>query len=168
MPLFPYLNFLLSLFFGAPKISLESIYHIKDETPDIIIWAAPAMFFLHGSQEKYINKNYGATFIFWDRIFRTYQKEEEKAIYGITTEVGSKSNPITLNFHEYRDIWKDIKSTKSLRLKLFFIFGNPIDIERKRKSILKQDTSSGLLNPHRHSAQQLHKMDQWHGGMANQ
>lgn len=88
----------------------------------------------HGSQAKYINKNYGATFIFWDRIFGTFQEEEEKAVYGITTEVGSKSNPLTLNFHEYRDIWNDIKSTRSFRKRLFFIFGNPIDIERERKS----------------------------------
>lgn len=92
----------------------------------------------HGSQEEYINKNYGATFIFWDRIFGTYQKEEEQAIYGITKDVGSKVNPITLNFHEYRDIWNDIKSTKSFRRKLFFIFGNPSEIERKKKSFFSK------------------------------
>lgn len=98
----------------------------------------------HGSQEKYINKNYGATFIFWDRIFGTYQKEEEKARYGITTEVGSKANPLILNFHEYCDIWKDIKSTKSFRRKLFFIFGNPINIAKEKKLCNAKADSSGL------------------------
>ncbi len=34
----------------------------------------------HGSQEKYINKNYGATFIFWDRMFGTFQPEEEQVL----------------------------------------------------------------------------------------
>jgi sterol desaturase/sphingolipid hydroxylase (fatty acid hydroxylase superfamily) len=29
----------------------------------------------HGSQEKYIDKNYGATFIIWDRMFNTFQPE---------------------------------------------------------------------------------------------
>ena len=52
----------------------------------------------------------------------TYQEEEEQVEYGITTEVPSKINPFILNFHEYNDMWKDIKSTKSLRRKLFYIF----------------------------------------------
>jgi sterol desaturase/sphingolipid hydroxylase (fatty acid hydroxylase superfamily) len=88
----------------------------------------------HGSQEKYINKNYGATFIFWDRLFGTYQKEEEKAEYGITTQIVDKSNPLHLNFHEYIDMWKDVKAAKGFRKKLFFIFGDPIDIAMQKKA----------------------------------
>ena len=88
----------------------------------------------HGSQEKYINKNYGATFIFWDRLFGTYQKEEEQARYGITTNIEQKANPIYLNFHEYRDIWKDVLSAKGFRRKMFFLFGNPIDVANAKKA----------------------------------
>lgn len=88
----------------------------------------------HGSQEKYINKNYGATFIFWDRIFGTYQKEEEQAVYGLTTNITNKANPLMLNFQEYINIWNDIKSTKSFRRKIFFLFGDPIDIAREKRS----------------------------------
>ena len=87
----------------------------------------------HGSQEKYINKNYGATFIFWDRLFGTYQKEEEQARYGITTNIEKKANPIYLNFHEYRDIWKDVLSAKGFKRKMFFLFGNPIDVAKAKK-----------------------------------
>ncbi len=94
----------------------------------------------HGSQEKYINKNYGATFIFWDRIFGTYQKEEEQVLYGITSEVPSKINPLILNFHEYQEMWRDIKSTKSFKQKLFYIFGDPIEIAIKKKSLIKEET----------------------------
>ncbi|MDQ6904287.1 MAG: sterol desaturase family protein [Bacteroidota bacterium] len=88
----------------------------------------------HGSQEKYINKNYGATFIFWDRIFGTYQKEEEQAVYGITSNVTNKANPLLLNFREYVDIWNDVKSTKNFKRKIFFLFGDPIDIAREKKA----------------------------------
>ena len=88
----------------------------------------------HGSQEKYINKNYGATFIFWDRLFGTYQKEEEQAQYGITTTIEKKSNPIYLNFHEYRDIWKDVLAAKGFKRKMFYLFGDPIDVARKKKT----------------------------------
>ena len=47
----------------------------------------------HGSQEKYINKNYAATFIVWDRLFGTYQLEEEKVQYGVTHNIENKANP---------------------------------------------------------------------------
>lgn len=39
----------------------------------------------HGSNPKYIDKNYGGIFIVWDRLFGTYQPETEKVIYGVTT-----------------------------------------------------------------------------------
>ena len=88
----------------------------------------------HGSQEKYINKNYGATFIIWDRIFGTYQEEEEQVQYGITTNIENKANPIVINFHEYVDMWNDVKGAKGLKRKLFFIFGDPIDVAREKKT----------------------------------
>jgi sterol desaturase/sphingolipid hydroxylase (fatty acid hydroxylase superfamily) len=88
----------------------------------------------HGSQEKYINKNYGATFIIWDRMFGTYQPEEEQVIYGITSHLEEKANPLYINFHEYVDMWNDIKGAKGLKKKLFFIFGDPLVIAREKKN----------------------------------
>jgi sterol desaturase/sphingolipid hydroxylase (fatty acid hydroxylase superfamily) len=87
----------------------------------------------HGSQEKYINKNFGATFIIWDRIFGTYQPEEEQAVYGITTNIGNKANPFHINFHEYADMFRDVKKAKGIREKLFYIFGDPIAIAMRKK-----------------------------------
>lgn len=91
----------------------------------------------HGSQPKYINKNYGATFIIWDRIFKTYQPEEEQVVYGLTHDISRKDNPIHINFHEYVDIVNDVKQAKGWRKKLFFIFGDPAKIGRVK------NTSSG-------------------------
>ena len=87
----------------------------------------------HGSQEKYINKNYGATFIIWDRIFNTYQPEEEQAIYGITHNIENKANPLLINFHELADIIRDVRKAKSWKLKFFYLFGDPIDIARHKE-----------------------------------
>ncbi|TDH21328.1 sterol desaturase family protein [Segetibacter sp. 3557_3] len=95
----------------------------------------------HGSQEKYINKNYGATFIFWDRLFGTYQREEEQVHYGITTNIKNKANPLTINFHEYVDMWHDWKSAKGFKQKWFYIFGNPIDIARAKHGQEKPGTT---------------------------
>lgn len=88
----------------------------------------------HGSQEKYINKNYGATFIFWDRMFGTFQKEEEQVEYGITTNIDNKANPLIINFHEYIDMWKDIRNARGLKKKLFYVFGDPIKVANEKKS----------------------------------
>lgn len=79
----------------------------------------------HGSQPKYINKNYGATFIIWDRIFGTYQPEEEQVVYGLTHNISRKDNPIHINFHEYADIVRDVLKARGWRRKLFYIFGDP-------------------------------------------
>jgi sterol desaturase/sphingolipid hydroxylase (fatty acid hydroxylase superfamily) len=84
----------------------------------------------HGSQEKYINKNYGATFIIWDRMFGSYQGEEEKVIYGLTHDMVKKDNPIHINFHEYVSMVDDVKRAKGWRKKFFFIFGDPIKIAK--------------------------------------
>jgi len=93
----------------------------------------------HGSDEKYIDKNFGAIFIFWDFIHNTYQEEQEKPTYGLTTKIEHKLDPLHLNFHEYKDMWKDVKKSKSLKEKIFFIFGSPGDIDRiKKKQIAKE------------------------------
>ena len=97
----------------------------------------------HGSQDKYINKNYGATFIFWDRMFGTYQLEEEQVAYGLNHKIENKGNPVYINFHEFIDIWKDMRSAKGFKKKFFFLFGDPIDVAK-----LKDEKN--LLPKHQH------------------
>jgi drug/metabolite transporter superfamily protein YnfA len=50
----------------------------------------------HGVNPKYIDKNHGGTLIIFDRIFGTFQTEEEEVVYGITTQPKSW-NPLWLN-----------------------------------------------------------------------
>lgn len=75
----------------------------------------------HGSNEKYIDKNYGGTFIIFDRLFGTYQPETEKVTYGVTTGFYS-NNPLVLNFKPLIEFvtgkWKREKdSTTKVRKK---------------------------------------------------
>ena len=86
----------------------------------------------HGSQEKYINKNFAPTFLLWDRMFGTYQKEEEKVEYGVTHNIENKANPFYINFHEFGDIWKDLSAAKTWSKKWFYLFGDPIDIAKEK------------------------------------
>lgn len=68
----------------------------------------------HARNEKYLDKNYGSTFIIWDRMFGTFQPEIEQADYGITKPVNSY-NPAYLVFHEAIDIVKDIARSKNFK-----------------------------------------------------
>jgi sterol desaturase/sphingolipid hydroxylase (fatty acid hydroxylase superfamily) len=70
----------------------------------------------HAKNEHYLDKNYGSTFIIWDRMFGTFQPEEQetKIEYGITKPFLSY-NPITLCFHEWVDLIKDVRKTKTFR-----------------------------------------------------
>jgi sterol desaturase/sphingolipid hydroxylase (fatty acid hydroxylase superfamily) len=106
--------------------------YIKKLHPAIeFIFATPSNHRVHhGSQPEYINKNYGATFIIWDRIFGTYQKEDEPVTYGITKEITRKSNPLYINFHEYYDIVRDWKSAKNWKTRMLILFGDPEKIEK--------------------------------------
>jgi sterol desaturase/sphingolipid hydroxylase (fatty acid hydroxylase superfamily) len=68
----------------------------------------------HGSQAKYHDKNYGAVLMLWDRLFGSYQREEETPIYGITHPIDS-ANPWTVHFCELGRLWRDMWQTKSWR-----------------------------------------------------
>lgn len=51
----------------------------------------------HGSNEKYIDKNYGGILIIFDRLFGSYQPEVEQVKYGVTTGFFS-NNVWKINF----------------------------------------------------------------------
>lgn len=87
----------------------------------------------HGSDEKYIDKNFAAVFVFWDKLLGTYQPEEEKPTYGITTRIKHKLNPLHLNFHEYEDMYRDVKKATTFKEKMFYIFGSPNAIAMRKK-----------------------------------
>lgn len=66
----------------------------------------------HGSNEIYLDKNYGGILILWDRMFGTFQREEEQAVYGLTEPINS-AHPWNVHFHEYRRLWHDIRHASS-------------------------------------------------------
>jgi sterol desaturase/sphingolipid hydroxylase (fatty acid hydroxylase superfamily) len=78
----------------------------------------------HAINAIYLDKNYGGILIIWDRIFGTYQIEIEQPVYGITNQLGS-SNPLTINFHEFLSIYKDIVKSKITSHKARYVFGRP-------------------------------------------
>ena len=80
----------------------------------------------HGSNTRYLDKNMGMIFIFWDKLFRTFQPEEPKdpVVYGLTTNYDFQ-NPLRILVEEFRLIGIDVKAAPGLRNKLMYIFGPP-------------------------------------------
>lgn len=86
----------------------------------------------HASNKKYLDKNYGSTFIIWDRMFGTFQPEEEAPNYGILKEINTY-NPVYLVFHEFVDIWKDLVRTPKKFMKILFKHPNQTLTEAEMK-----------------------------------
>lgn len=78
----------------------------------------------HGSDLIYLDKNYGGSTIIWDRLFGTFQSEETKPKYGLTKKIES-TNPIGIVFHEWINMFKDIKKSKSLSESYNYFFNAP-------------------------------------------
>ena len=75
----------------------------------------------HGRNDKYIDTNYGHVFIIWDKMFGTFQPEEEEPDYGIV--MGFKSaNPYWAYFYYWVDMFKRARTYDKLsdKIKLFF------------------------------------------------
>ena len=80
----------------------------------------------HASNIKYLDKNMGMVFIIWDKLFGTFAKEEtaEPVVYGLTTNIKTY-HPITMVFHEWKEIIVDLKKQTSFKNKLMYVFGPP-------------------------------------------
>ncbi|MCB0294062.1 MAG: sterol desaturase family protein [Calditrichaeota bacterium] len=78
----------------------------------------------HGSDVKYLDRNHGGILIIWDRLFGTFQAEEEAPTYGLTTNINSY-NPIRIAFHEWQDMLRDVREAGSWRERLLYLFGPP-------------------------------------------
>ena len=57
----------------------------------------------HGSDPKYLDRNHAGTLIIWDKLFGTFQAEEEEPIYGITTPLRTW-DPLRANFHYWAEL----------------------------------------------------------------
>ena len=78
----------------------------------------------HGSNEQYIDKNYGNLLIIWDRMFGTFEPEKEKVKFGLVNNVNT-FNPTKITFMAWSSMIEDINNKQSLGEALRIIFGPP-------------------------------------------
>lgn len=69
----------------------------------------------HAINDEYLDKNYSEIFIFWDKLFGTFQKElpNKPPVYGVKKPVNTW-NPFFINFVHLWGIMKDAWRTKNL------------------------------------------------------
>jgi alkylglycerol monooxygenase len=90
----------------------------------------------HAINPQYLDKNYAAVLIIWDRMFGTFVKEEEEPEYGTTIPLNSW-NPFWANIHFYVDVFEGMKLEKGLWNKLSLWMKGPEYLGK----LLNQDSS---------------------------
>ena len=78
----------------------------------------------HGANPQYIDKNYGNLFIIWDRIFGTFEPEDEPVKFGLVRNVNT-FNPTKITFMGWIDIFNNIKGSKNFNEALYYFLGPP-------------------------------------------
>ncbi len=78
----------------------------------------------HGSNQQYLDRNYGGILILWDRLFGTFEPEGERVVYGLTKNLGT-NRLTTVAFHEFAAIWSDVRRAVSWRARFGYVFKHP-------------------------------------------
>ncbi|HMJ75670.1 MAG TPA: sterol desaturase family protein [Iamia sp.] len=80
----------------------------------------------HGSNQKYLDRNHGSILIVWDRLFGTFQREDEQdpVIYGLTKNIETY-NPAVIATHEHLDILRDVAHSDTWSDRLGFVLRGP-------------------------------------------
>lgn len=105
----------------------------------------------HASDEKYLDKNFGDIFVFWDKLFGTFMAEEEEPHYGIVHGLETSSF-LWQHFHYYLEIVVAFQRAKNWKDKWRAAFGGPNEmnpairrlLERKFK-VMKVSSATNLM-----------------------
>ena len=113
------------------QISLIYQFWIHTETvqklpaPVEFIFNTPAHHRVHhGSDLKYLDKNHAGILIIWDRLFGSFQQEEERPIYGLTKNIESY-NPALIAFKTWGELFKKALDSGSFKNGLQYFIKPP-------------------------------------------
>ena len=78
----------------------------------------------HGSDLKYLDKNHAGILIIWDRLFGSFQPEEERPVYGLTKNIESY-NPALIAFKTWGELFKKALNSGSVKNGLHYFIKPP-------------------------------------------
>lgn len=78
----------------------------------------------HGSNRQYLDRNHGSILIVWDRLFGTFEPEDERVVYGLTKNIDT-FNVVRIATHEYVEMLRDVAASTTWRDRLSFVVRGP-------------------------------------------
>ena len=78
----------------------------------------------HGRNQQYIDRNHGSILIVWDRLFATFEQEDEPVVYGLTKNLDS-FNPLRVAGHEHFEMLRDVARSTTWGERLSYVFRGP-------------------------------------------
>ncbi|MGO1118684.1 sterol desaturase family protein [Rhodovibrionaceae bacterium A322] len=87
----------------------------------------------HGSDELYLDKNYGGILMLWDRLFGSYQAEEARPTYGLTVPINSV-NPLKVWTSELLVLIRDFRRTENSAEVFGTLFGPPGWLDKRKET----------------------------------
>lgn len=104
----------------------------------------------HGTQPKYLDRNFSQGIILFDRLFGTYQREEEKPAYGLVHPVESR-NPLVIQVAGFRALFRKM-SKATVGDKLRYLYKPP---EWSHEDVREADEALAGNTPERIDRQKL-------------
>ena len=78
----------------------------------------------HATNERFLDRNYGAILVIWDRMFGTFQEEDEPCVYGTLTPLDSWG-PVDSLLQVYRVLGAKLRHAANVREALIVLLGSP-------------------------------------------
>lgn len=79
----------------------------------------------HARNPQYLDKNFGMTFIVWDRLFGTFEPEDEAVRFGLQAQPAATDRPLTALTSEWRTMLSDLQQPATLRQRWMRLIGPP-------------------------------------------
>ena len=102
----------------------------------------------HGTNPRYLDRNYAGVFIIWDKLFGTFEAEraDEPPRYGIIRNLGT-FNPLWVAVHEWVGIFRDVARARSLKNAFVAAFGPPGALSGETADALRAQWQSETAPP---------------------
>jgi sterol desaturase/sphingolipid hydroxylase (fatty acid hydroxylase superfamily) len=78
----------------------------------------------HGANDVYLDRNYAGILIIWDRLFGSFQAEDETPCYGLTRNIDT-FNVRRVAFDEFAALARDIRGAGNWRDRVRYTLGRP-------------------------------------------
>lgn len=94
----------------------------------------------HGTNARYLDRNYAGVFIVWDRLFGTFEAErdDEPVRYGIVKNLAT-FNPLWVAVHEWVGIGRDVINARDWRTRWLAVAGPPGALSGETADRIRED-----------------------------